>query len=248
MPRNLARFVVLLTLPLLAACEDSPTGPASYAQVVDGATWVAVSEPAGMASADEWVAYAAPAAAAESRVLRASAARARSAGHIAEALELDARALLGAAASLERAPPSERVRAPLAALDAWVARARARLAVAPHPVLGEAAGLAAAQADSARFRLAAGDTAAAVLHLARGTVAAREHAPMAVGARLLSALEARLQDVAPGASSQRARRLLAGAREGLATGDTVRALRRVVYAHQLLDAASPTLDSLDAPR
>ncbi|MGI9188777.1 MAG: hypothetical protein ACR2F9_01425, partial [Longimicrobiaceae bacterium] len=71
MPRNLARSVVLLTLPLLAACEDSPTGPASYAQVVDGATWVAVSEPAGMAAVDEWLAYVAPAAEADVRVLRA---------------------------------------------------------------------------------------------------------------------------------------------------------------------------------
>ena len=242
MLRNRLPLVALLAL---AACEDAPTGPSSYAQVLGGTAWVAVAEPPGMAGADTWLPYAAPAAAAEARELRAAAARARRGGRIREAVELEGRALL-AAADVERAPLPERVLGPLAALDAWVARSSERLAAEPHPYLEASAAAVSARADSARASLAVGDTAAAVLHLAHGTVDAREHGPMAVGARLLASLEVRLEGAPALASTQRARRLLAGAREGLATGDTVRALRRVVYAHQLLDAG--TVDSAHTPR
>ena len=237
--------LALLALLALAACEDAPTGPSSYAQVLGGTSWVAVAEPPGMAGADTWLPYAVPSAAAEARDLSAAAGRARRSGRIAEAVELEGHALL-AAAAVERAPLPERVLGPLAALDAWVVRSAGRLATEPHPYLAESTAAVSAHADSARASLAAGDTAAAVLHLARGTLHAREHAPMAVGARLLASLEVRLEGAPALPSTQRARRLLAGAREGLATGDTVRALRRVVYAHQLLDAG--TVDSGHAPR
>jgi hypothetical protein len=246
MPRRRFRALALLALPLLAACEDSPTAPPSYAQVVAGETWVAVAEPGGMAVADTWLPYAAAPAAAEARELGRSAVRARRAGRISEALELEGRALLLAAGAVDRAPPPERLLGPLAALDAWQARAAERLAAEPHPHLAESAAAAQAGADSARLALADGDTSAAVLHLSRAALAAREHAPMAVGARLLAALEARIDGAAQAASLQRARHLLAGAREGMATGDTVRALRRVVYAHQLLDAGA--VDPAGTPR
>ena len=59
---------------------------------------------------------------------------------------------------------------------------------------------------------------------------------------LMGAVEARL---AAGAGEsdgvRRARHLLADAREGLATGDSLRALRRAVYALQLLDAEGITV-------
>jgi hypothetical protein len=236
MPRLRLRALLLASLPLLAACEDAPTGPTSYAQVVYGATWVAVAEPRGLASAATWIADATPAAAAEARALRAAAARARSGGEIGEALELEDRAMRVVAGSLGRTPAPERVLVPLAALDAWGLRAEERLAASPHAGLAGARADVRAHAEGARAALAVGDTAAAVVHLAEGALAARAHGPTAVGARLLGALQERLDGAEAGASAGRARRLLAGAREGLATGDTVRALRRVIYAHQLLDA------------
>jgi hypothetical protein len=70
---------------------------------------------------------------------------------------------------------------------------------------------------------------------------------MAVGLRLLASAEARLN--AGGRSdpnAKRARSLLIGAREGLAAGDSIRALRRAVYALQLLDG-QPAPEPVDPP-
>jgi hypothetical protein len=235
-PHRTLLLPLLLALSL-AACEDAPTAPASYAQVLAGVTWVAVLEPEGMARAETWIPGAAPAAAAETRRLLGAAARARRDGDPLAAAELEERAMLVAAAAPRRGDAAERVGAPLRALDAWVARAHERLRDASHPELERASAEVSLRAAAAREALEAADPARALLEVAHGTAAARHHAPAAVGARLLAALEERLAAAPAGTATERARRLHAGAREGLRTGDDVRALRRVVYAHQLLDAA-----------
>ena len=152
------------------------------------------------------------------------------------------------ARSLARAPEPARLLASAAALDEWADRARARLETGSYPELAAAAATVATHAQAARSALAAGDTGRAVLSVTRGAIAAREHAPLAVGLRLMAAVEARL---AAGAGESpgvlRARHLLLDAREGLATGDSLRALRRAVYALQLLDAEGITVGPIRRP-
>jgi hypothetical protein len=235
-----ARLFALAAVLALAACNDAGTAPTSYVQVVSGGAWVAVAEPQGMARPDTWLPWLAEGgpAAAQVRQLRDAAGRARSAGRIEESLALEDDALLLAAGSLARTPDPVRILGPLAALDSWTERARARLQTGRYPDLDATSTAVAAAAAASREALAAGDTSAAVLHLARGTITARGQSTLGVGLRLLSAVEMRLGPPRPreSANLKRARHLLAGAREGLATGDSVRALRRAVYAMQLLEA------------
>jgi hypothetical protein len=235
-----ARLCALAAVLALAACNDAGTAPTSYVQVVSGGAWVAVAEPQWMARADTWLPWLAHdgPAAAQVRQLRDAAGRARSAGRIEESLALEDDALLLAAGSLARSPDPVRILGPLAALDSWTERARERLQTGRYPELDAAATVVAAEAAAARQALAAGDTGAAVLHVARGTIAARAQSTLGVGLRLLSAVEQRLGPPREreNANLKRARHLLAGAREGLATGDDMRALRRAVYALQLLEA------------
>lgn len=252
-PFRRARLAAALALTLLAACEDAPTGPTSFVQHAAGGTWVAVAEPVGLPRADAWTPFVDSAAAATLREMRDRASRARSAGRVEEALAIEAGMMELAARSLVRAPDAARLLSGAAALDAWVDRARARVETGSFAALDAAARAVAAQSDSARAALAAGNAEQAVLHLTRGTVQAREHAPMAVGLRLMAAVEARLASAGESDGVRRARHLLADAREGLATGDSVRALRRAVYALQLLDAEgiavpAPPPGTVDSPR
>jgi hypothetical protein len=250
-----ARLLVLAAALALAACDDAGTGPTSYVQEVSGGAWVAVTEPQGMARPDTWTAWlpAQGPAAARVRELRDEAGRARRAGRVLESLRLEDEAMLMAAGSLARTPDPMRVLVPLAALDAWTDRARGRLETGRYPALAAAVAAVSAEADAARDAMAAGDSLKAVGHLARGTVAARAQSPLGVGVRMLAAVEARLgaPRAQESANLRRARRLLAGAREGLATGESMRALRRAVYALQLLEAEGiavpPPAETIDSP-
>jgi hypothetical protein len=240
-PLNCARLAALAAVLAVAACDDAGTAPTSYVQVVGGGTWVAVSEPPGMARAETWLPWLAAdgPAAAQLRQLRDTAGRARNAGRVEEALALEADALRLAAGSLARSPDAVRgVLAPLAALDAWTDRARARLELGRYPSLDSASAAVGAEAAAARAALAAGDTMVAVTHIANGTLLARRHSTLGVGLRLLAAVEGRLGREQPGESAnlRRARHLISGAREALSTGDSMRAMRRAVYALQLLES------------
>ena len=256
MPRTSPRFLALaacLLLPL-AGCDDAPTGPTSYVQDVAGSTWVAITEPAGMASLEAWMPFL-ETGTPEARAvlgLRERAGRARSAGRVEEGAALEAEAFTLAATAL-REPPLEKLLGGLAALDSWTDRAGQRAATGTFPALAGATRYVRAQADSARASLERGDTSAALGHLARGTVAAREHSPVMVGLRLLATLDAWVAAAPETPGVVRARRLVVGAREGLATGDSIRALKRAVYALQLLEAEAPgaapqTVDSGVPPR
>lgn len=241
-----ARLLALAGVLALAACEDAGTAPTSYVQVVAGGAWVAVAEPQGMARAETWLPYLAAdgPAAAEVRRLREAAGRARGAGRVEQSLAMEDDALRLAAGSLARAPdPVRGVLGPLAALDAWTDRARARLETGRYPELEAAASAVSAEAAAARRALAAGDTLVAVVHLANGTLAARRQSTLGVGLRLLAAVEARIGREEPDESPnlRRARHLISGAREALATGDSMRAMRRAVYALQLLESSGMEL-------
>lgn len=248
-------LAALASLLLLAACDDGPMAPTSYVQQTAGGAWVAVMEPVGLPRVETWMPYidAGSPAAATLRDMRERAARFRTAARVEEALQLEDEMMGFAARSLTRTPEPARMLASIAALEQWTDRAHARLETGSYPELAAAAATVGAHAQAARAALAAGDTGKAVLAVTRGAVAAREHAPLAVGMRLMAAVEARLAAGAlDGAGTRRARHLLADAREGLATGDSVRALRRAVYALQLLESqgvavpppARTTVDSL----
>lgn len=224
---------------MLAACEDSPTAPATYAHVADGRTWVAVAEPAGLPTMDTWLPFVGVEAAADLRTLRGEAARARGAGRIEEARAMEAEGFARAARALHRTPDEREVLVALAALESWVSRAEARLLVDDDAELAATVEHVRALHREARAVLAAGERTAAVVHVTDAAAAAREWSPVAVGLRLLARAEHRLETgEVPDEAAQRARRLLVGAREGLATGDTVRAVRRALYALQVLDAGA----------
>lgn len=249
-------LAALASLLLLAACDDGPTAPTSYVQHAAGATWVAVTEPAGLPRVETWLPYV-PAESEAGRTLREMrdrAAKARTAARVEEALQLEDEMMRLAARSLSRAPEPARLLASAVALESWADRARARLETGSYPELAAAAATVSGHAHAARAALATGDTHGAVLHVTDGAILAREHAPLAVGLRLMAAVEARLASgPAQSAGVRRARHLLADAREGLATGDSVRALRRAVYALQLLEAegiavAPARREPVDSPR
>jgi uncharacterized Ntn-hydrolase superfamily protein len=99
-----------------------------------------------------------------------------------------------------------------------------------------------AQAEAALDR---GEPRAAALLLAEAGEAARDHSPMRVALRLLQRSEQRIDsDPEPTPDMRRARRLLRGAREAMATGDQMRAMKRAWYAQQILDAHDAGGDSL----
>jgi hypothetical protein len=235
--RSLAIPAALALSAALAACGDAPTTPTSFAREAGGRTWVAVAEPAGLPEARTWLPYLSPDAAGRVRAMVADARTARRAGKLEEALQAEAQARM-AAATLVTAPPSAgRLRAGIAALEEWEARAAERRASASYPGLDSLAAVVAERRAAAQAALAAGDARGAALRLAEGAEAARAASPTVVALRLVADAERRIDgDPAPSAELRRARLLLRLSREAMATGDQTRAMKRAWYALQLIDA------------
>ena len=236
--RSFARLAAPLALcAVVSACGDSPTLPTSFAREAGGTTWVAVREPAGLPDARSWLPYLSAADAARVRQVRAAADAARQGGRLEAALEMDAEARLAAASLLAADPPPARVRAALGALREWEARAAERLQAGSYPALETVAAVVLARRAEAEAALARGDARAAVLRLAEGAEAARSASPVAVALRLVERAEQRIDgDPSPSADLKRARLLLRLSREAMATGDQTRAMKRALYALQLIDA------------
>jgi len=236
--RSFARLAAPLALcAVVSACGDSPTLPTSFAREAGGTTWVAVREPAGLPDARSWLPYLSAADAARVRQVRAAADAARQGGRLEAALEMDAEARLAAASLLAADPPPARVRAALGALREWEARAAERLQAGSYPALETVAAVVAARRAEAEAALARSDARAAVLRLAEGAEAARSASPVAVALRLVERAEQRIDgDPSPSADLKRARLLLRLSREAMATGDQTRAMKRALYALQLIDA------------
>jgi hypothetical protein len=236
-PRATLRLASALALcGALAACGDAPTSPTSFAQEAGGRTWVAVAVPAGVPDARTWLPYADAATGPQVRALSADAARARRAGRLEDALELEGRAARLAAQAVTAAPPAPRLAGAVSALRGWEERARARLEAGRYPGLDSAVAAVAAHRAAAEAALARGDARAAVPHLADAAAAARAYAPEAVAMGLVLRAEQRIDgDPSPDAQLRRARLLLRLAREAMATGDQTRAMKRAWYALQLID-------------
>jgi len=236
--RSAARLAAPLTFcAVLAACGDAPTLPTSFAREAGGTTWVAVREPAGLPDARSWLPYLSAADAARVRQVQAAAEAARTGGRLEEALEMDAEARLAAASLLAADPPAARVRAALGALREWESRAAERLEAGRYPALDSVATVVAARRAEAEAALARDDARGAVLRLAEGAEAARSAGPVAVSLRVVARAEQRIDgDPSPSAELRRARLLLHLSREAMATGDQTRAMKRALYALQLIDA------------
>ena len=241
--RALGALSATLACAALGACADVPSAPESFVREAGGATWVAVVEPAGLPTARTWLS-ALPGHAPEGEAARATlseAARVRRTGAMEGFLALEDRAAREAAAALPRAPEARMVLSALAAADEWVDRASVRTAGGRFPELARAELGVREAAARARSSLAAGDTLAAVREVAGAAEVARAWAPVSVALRVVRDAEGRIDATPnPSAGLVRARRLLRGAREGIAIGDHARALQRAMYALQLIEQEEAT--------
>ncbi|HEX6746606.1 MAG TPA: hypothetical protein VF092_04865 [Longimicrobium sp.] len=221
----------------LAACGDAPTLPTSFAQEAGGKTWVAVTPPAGMPDARSWLAYTSRPLAAQLREMTQQAARARRAGMLEAALEMEGQATRLAASFVTTDPAAPKVMGAIGAVREWEHRAQDRLRAGDYPELAAALSTVAAHRAAAELALSQGDRKTAVLRLADAADAARPFAPQAVALDLVARAEARIDgDPSPTPDLRRARLLLRLAREAMATGDQTRAMKRAWYALQIVDA------------
>jgi len=231
-PSRVTLAALLLAAAVTSACEDLPAGPQVWTREAVGRRWVAVGEPVGLPSARGWVGWSASADSV--RALMSAAGRERGAGRLELALAgEDAAAEL--AARTARQVPATAVLSGLAAVDSWAERASVPaedgFAELAHDVEGVRS-----LADAARASLAAGDTTAACVQMTRAANLARRWTPMSVATRAVVQAELAIAlDPDPSPELQRARRLLRGAREGVAAGDHARALQRALYALQLIE-------------
>jgi hypothetical protein len=245
----------VLLVAALAACEDSPTVPGVYTQSADGHLWVALDMPFGTPTLRTWLPFVRPdppstdAVMAGLRELRNDAEQLRRTGAIDEAIARETEAAVLAAGSLTRNPPSHVLLTALAALDVWCDKADGVVEWGQFAEMRAAADAVRSRRTAAAEALERGDTSAAAVDLAIAGGVVSSMAPAAVASRLLVHAEQRLVErAASEADAARALRLLRHAREALANGDEVRALRRALYALQLADgngAPAPPADLLD---
>ncbi|HET7233336.1 MAG TPA: hypothetical protein VFJ16_25210 [Longimicrobium sp.] len=240
MHRSRKRFAPLVASAcalILAACGDAPTLPTSFAQEAGGRTWVAVAEPSGMPDARTWLPLLPRPQAQQIRSLLADAGKLRRDGQLEAGLAAEAQARVAAAQALPADVPAPRVQGALAALREWETRAAGRLRAGQYPGLDSTVTLVAAQRAAAEAALESGDRRAAAAILARAGETARAYSPVRVALRLVQRAEQRIDaDPSPTPDLRRARLLLRTAREAMATGDQMRAMKRAWYAQQIIDA------------
>lgn len=235
-----------------AGCADAPMDPAALEWLPEGRVWAAVLPPDDLADATTWLPYvhAGPAGDAPRnrvRLLEQQAAHASRRGDLGRARELREEAVRLAVGSLARAPDAPALQVAVGAVDAWLERVRTGSGATELPALAEALHA----VDAARARtghlLATGDTAAALHELSDASEHIREWAPTAVALRVLSHVEAQLQDSSLStAETERADHLVRSARESLAADDPVGALHRALYALQVAGGGR-VLEPLAAP-
>lgn len=215
--------------------------PDTVQQIAGGEAWIAIPEPAGLPSLDALLPYvgdgpAAGAVALELHALAGAAREARLAGNLERAAELDGEAVRFAVGSLERTPGPALLYESLRALDEWSDRVETGVDLRVHPEIGSSLRLVRRSGDAAREAVERGDTAFALLRIMHGAEAIRAHSPTTVALRVLGQAESRLRGRAGRSEAvERAIHLLRSARRELVAGDGTRALRRALYALQLLE-------------
>jgi hypothetical protein len=221
-----------------AGCADAPFDPHAYQQPADGRIWTALSIPASVPTLRTWLPYVSPSERAtldEVGTLRDEAQALRKAGALERAWEREESAALLAASSLSRMPPREVLDRSVLALELWCREAEGDPRLQGELQVAESAAFVRGALARSRMALQQGDTAAAVVELARASERARSHSPEAVAVKAIAQVESRLRKV-DSEESRRVLHLLASAREALGAGNSARAYWRAVYALQLAES------------
>lgn len=232
--------VTAVALLAIAGCRDAPTMPDPVQQLAGGEAWVAIPEPTGLPSLDALLPYVGDGPAApvvpRLRALAAAARQARLDGQLDRAIELDREAVHLAVASLERPPDAALLFGALHALGEWSDRVERGVDVKAYPEIASSVRLVRRSSDAAREAMERGDTAVALLRTMHAAEAVRAHSPTTVALRVLGRAESRLR-AHEGRSEAVARaiHLVRSARRELVAGDPSRALRRALYALQLIE-------------
>lgn len=252
--RTLA-FVALVAVAA-AGCIDRTSLPTAYVRPAAGEMWVAVTPPAGLPDIAMWASLAnrsdavGRASAARVETLRKEATAAWKTGRVERSKELQEEALDSIVAHLAEMPSAVTLRDAAASLSVWLERTHAEVDLGAFPHLARAVAEVEHERDRTRTALAGGDTVAAMRALMRGAARIRSEAPAAVALRVLERTERRLTaEAAEDTALVRPLHLVRSARAALLEGRSDRALRRALYAAQLLDAREHAVpaDREDAP-
>ncbi len=190
-----------------------------------------------MPDARTWLPYVAPADQRRIRTLVAEAVELRRAGQLEAGLRLEAQARLAAAQFLARDPPAARMTSAMVAVREWEARAADRLRAGQYPALDSTAGGGGRRPRGRRGRAGPRRRPRRRRPAGRRGRDGARVAPVRVALRLVERAEQRIDaDAAPAPDLRRARMLLRTAREAMATGDEMRAMKRAWYAQQIVDA------------
>lgn len=236
------RASLAFTAMAVAGCENGPTSPGAYTHYADGRMWAAVSVPQGTPSVKTWLPYLHARDATSSPVLnhvrrlRSEAEGLRRQGELERAVAVEGRAAELAAGALSRNPPPPVLISALGALSTWMQQASTIADQEAFSGLDESMRTVREARAHATQALQEGDTIAAAVHLTRAAAAVFQQSPEVIAARALTRAEQRLvREGNESPDAVRAVRLLRHARESLATGDAPKALRRALYALQLVE-------------
>lgn len=229
-------------LLVMSGCQDLPTTPETVQQIAGGAAWVAVPEPANLPTLDTWLPFVADSAVGETpavsriRMLREESRGALADGRLARAAELEREAVRLAVLSLDRQVEPRVLLDALFALDAWIIQVETTVDLSVYGEMGESLESVRRSREVAGAALEAGDTTTAVLRMSDASEVIRSHAPTHVALRVLGRVEARVRERgSQSATLDRALHLIRSARLELVSGDPSRALRRALYALQLVE-------------
>lgn len=239
-----------------AGCIDRTSLPTAYVHPAAGEIWVAVTPPSGLPDIAMWASLASRSdaggrtAAARVEALRKEATAAWKTGRVEQSRLLQEEALDSIVAHLAAMPSAASLRDAAASLSVWLERTRAEVDLELFPHLARAVADVEGERELTRTALAEGDTVNAMRALMRGAARIRSEAPAAVALRVLERTERRLTiEAAEDTALARPLHMVRSARAALLEGRSNRALRRALYAAQLLDArdrAAPAAGE-DAP-
>lgn len=227
---------------LLSGCADSPTMPGAVQQIAGGDAWLAVPVPESLPTLDVWMRYVPRSGPDDSRTisrvrsLQTEARRARAEGRLEWADEVEREATRLAVLAFDGSLDPVVLAEGLRAVKAWADGVEAGIDFEVYPEMAMSLRRVRRAHDVAGAALASGDTTTAVLQLADAAEVVRAHAPAAVTLRALGQVEARLREREyQSRTVERAVHLVRSARLELVAGDPARALRRALYALQLVE-------------
>ena len=220
-----------------AACADAPTGPSALAEY--HAMWQAVLPSEQLPHPSAWLGEDAGSeslrrATVRVRRFEADAGRAFERGDVRRFAEARRAAVTVLSEVMTAPPPAAIVTDARAAIDAWVVQVGPTVSAGDLPALSAAFAEVVRARDGAAASLASADSVGAALALIDAAERIRASTPTLISLHVIGRAEARLAGSDGGARArERARHLLLGAREAVASGEPIRAVQRALYALQL---------------